>query len=89
MVTQDTARPSKKENISRQNIKNGHHLTSQRSFQAFLEGTKNIKFLLPADTEENITCVNLLRKAGDSSILMANNALVAICSIHLLPLAKF
>jgi hypothetical protein len=50
---------------------------------------KNIKFLFPADMEENITRVNSLRKASNSLILMANNALVAICLIHLLPLAKF
>jgi hypothetical protein len=62
--------------------------TSQRSFWAFLAG-KNIKFLFPADTEVNITRVNSLRKASNSLNLMANNALIAICLIHLLPLAKF
>ncbi len=41
-----------------------------------------------AATEENIARVNLLRKASDSSILMAIDALDAILSIHLLPLAK-
>jgi hypothetical protein len=49
---------------------------------------KKIKFLFPAATEENIARVNLLRKASDSSILMAIDALDAILSIHLLPLAK-
>jgi hypothetical protein len=50
---------------------------------------KNIKLLLPATTIENITRANLFRKRSDSSILMAINAIVAICLIHLLPLAKF
>jgi hypothetical protein len=58
--------------------------TSQR----FFGGKKKIKFLFPAATEENIARVNLLRKASDSSILMAIDALDAILSIHLLPLAK-
>ncbi len=49
---------------------------------------KKIKFLFPAATEENIARVNLPRKASDSSILMAIDALDAILSIHLLPLAK-
>ncbi len=49
---------------------------------------KKIKFLFPATTEENIARVNLLRKASDSSILMAIIALDAILSIHLLLLAK-
>ncbi len=49
---------------------------------------KKIKFLFPAATEENIARVNWLRKASDSSILMAIDALDAILSIHLLPLAK-
>jgi hypothetical protein len=46
-------------------------------------------FLLPATTIENITRVNSLCKASDSLIMTAINALVAICLIHLLPLAKF
>jgi hypothetical protein len=50
---------------------------------------KNIKFLFPATTIESITRVNSLHKASNSLILMAINALVAICLIHLLPLAKF
>ena len=54
----------------------------------FFSGEKKIKFLFPAATEENIARVNLLRKASDSSILMAIDALDAILSIHLLPLAK-
>jgi hypothetical protein len=54
----------------------------------FFGGKKKIKFLFPAATEENIARVNLLRKASDSSILMAIDALDAILSIHLLPLAK-
>ncbi len=49
---------------------------------------KNIKFLFPATTEKNITRVNFLREARESSILMAIDALDAILSIHLLPLAK-
>ncbi len=49
---------------------------------------KKIRFLFPAATEENIARVNLLSKASDSSILMAIDALDAILSIHLLPLAK-
>jgi hypothetical protein len=55
----------------------------------FFGETKNIKLLLPATTIENITHANLFRKSSDSSILIAINALIAICSIHLLPLAKF
>ncbi len=51
----------------------------------FFGGKKNIKFLLPATTIENITRVNSLRKANDSLILMAINALIAICLIHFLP----
>jgi hypothetical protein len=50
---------------------------------------KNIKFLLPATTIENITRVNSLHNASNSLILLAINALIAICLIHLLPLAKF
>ncbi len=65
----------------------GHHLPAL--IYGFLGGDKNIKFLLPTTTIENITRVNSLRKASDSLILMAINALVAICLIHLLPLAKF
>ncbi len=65
------------------------HTTSQSSSTAFLTNEKNIKFLLPATTIENITRVDSLRKASNSLILMAINALVAICSIHLLLLAKF
>ncbi len=56
----------------------------------FFGGEKNIKLLLPATTIENMTRANLFRKPSYSSILMAINALIAIiCSIHLLPLAKF
>jgi hypothetical protein len=64
-----------------------HHLPALIS--GFFVGEKNIKFLFPANTEVNITHVNSLCKASNSLILMASNALVAICSIHLLPLAKF
>ncbi len=65
----------------------GHHLPAL--IYSFFGEKKNIKFLLPATTIESITRVNSLRKASDSLILMAINALVAICLIHLLPLAKF
>jgi hypothetical protein len=65
----------------------GHHLPAL--IYGLFGGKKNIKFLLPATTIENITRVNSLRKASNSLILMAINALVAICSIHLLQLAKF
>ena len=41
---------------------------------------KNIKFLFPATTEKNITRVNFLREARESSILMAIDALDAIPS---------
>ena len=51
-------------------------------------GKKNFMFLFPATTEKNITRVNFLREARESSILMAIDALDAILSIHLLPLAK-
>jgi hypothetical protein len=68
-------------------LKTGHNLPAL--IYGFFGGEKNIKFLLPATTIENITRVNSLRKASDSLILMAINALVAICLIHLLPLAKF
>jgi hypothetical protein len=57
--------------------------TSQQASTAFL-WKKKIKFLLPATTEEHIAHVHLLHKASNSLILMAINALVAICSIHLL-----
>ncbi len=63
-----------------------HHLPAL--ICGFFGGKKKIKFLFPAATEENIARVNLLRKASDSSILMAIDALDAILSIHLLPLAK-
>jgi hypothetical protein len=65
----------------------GHHLPAL--IYSIFGGKKNIKFLLPATTIESITRVNSLRKASNSLILMAINALVAICLIHLLPLAKF
>jgi hypothetical protein len=65
----------------------GHHLPVL--ICGFFGGKKKIKFLFPAATEENIAGVNLLRKASDSSILMAINAIDAICLIHLLTLAKF
>jgi hypothetical protein len=39
--------------------------------------------------EQNIAHVNFLRKPSKSLILMAVNALITICLIHLLPLAKF
>jgi hypothetical protein len=45
---------------------------------SFLAEKKNIKFLFPANTEENIARVNLLRKPSDSSILMAVDAINAI-----------
>jgi hypothetical protein len=64
-----------------------HHLPAL--IYGFFGGEKNIKLLLPATTIENITRANLFRKPSNSSILMAINALVAICLIHLLPLAKF
>jgi hypothetical protein len=64
-----------------------HHLPAL--IYGFFGGKKNLKLLLPATTIENITHANLFRKPSDSSILMAINTLVAICSIHLLPLAKF
>jgi hypothetical protein len=41
-------------------------------------GKKNIKFLFPAATEQNIARVNLLRKPSKSSILMAIDAIDAI-----------
>jgi hypothetical protein len=66
---------------------NTHHLPAL--IYGFFGGKKNIKFLLPTTTIENITCANSLRKASNSLILMAINALAAICLIHLLPLAKF
>jgi hypothetical protein len=65
----------------------GGTTTFQPSSTAFL-AEKNIKLLFPATTIENITHPNLFRKPSNSSILMAINALVAICLIHLLPLAK-
>jgi hypothetical protein len=65
----------------------GHHLPAL--IYGFFGGKENTKFLLPATTIENITRVNSLHKASNSLILMAINALVAICLIHLLPLAKF
>ena len=63
-----------------------HHLPAL--IYGFFGGKKNIKFLFPATMEKNITRVNFLREARESSILMAIDALDAILSIHLLPLAK-
>ncbi len=50
---------------------------------------KNIKFLLPATTTENIIRANLFRKPSDSSILMAINAIDAIFSDQVNPWALF
>ncbi len=63
-----------------------HHLPAL--IYGFFGGKKNFEFYFPATTEQNITRVNFLRKARESSILMAIDALDAILSIHLLPLAK-
>jgi hypothetical protein len=63
-----------------------HHLPAL--IYGFFGRKKNIKFLFPATTEKNITRVNFLREARESSILMAIDAPDAILSIHLLPLAK-
>jgi hypothetical protein len=60
--------------------------TSQRSFW---RKKKHQVSSSRATTIESITRVNSLCKASNSLILMAINALIAICSIHLLPLAKF
>ena len=58
-----------------------HHLPAL--IYGFFGGKKNIKFLFPATTEKNITRVNFLCEARESSILMAIDA--PILSIHLLP----
>ena len=63
-----------------------HHLPAL--IYGFSGGKKHINFYFPATTEQNIAHVNLFRKPSDSSILMAIDALDAILSIHLLPLAK-
>jgi hypothetical protein len=59
--------------------------TSQQTSWAFMAEKKTSTFT----TEQNIACVNFLRKPSKSLILMAINALIAIRLIHLLPLAKF
>jgi hypothetical protein len=60
-----------------------HHLPAL--IYSFFGGKKNIKFLLPATTIENISRANLFRKPSNSSILMAINAIDAIFSDQVNP----
>jgi hypothetical protein len=63
---------------------NFHPTTSwQAASTAFLAKKKH-QVYFPATTEQSIARVNLFRKPSNSLILMAIDALIAICLIHLL-----
>jgi hypothetical protein len=60
-----------------------HHLPA--GIYGFFGGGKNIKFYIPATTEQKNAGVNLFRKPSDSSILMAIDAIDAIFSDQVNP----
>jgi hypothetical protein len=59
-----------------------HHLLAGGIYGFF--GKKKHQVYFPATTEQSIARVNLFRKPSNSLILMAIDALIAICLIHLL-----